>query len=138
MIQRIQSLWLLGASVLASLNFLFPFYSGTKIINGLSSPAELDGGSTLFTVVLSAVLLVLAIIAIFLYKDRKRQLGCSIGGVILGIILVVVYFLEIKNFETGSIALWCVFAMGIPVFYFFAARGIWKDQKLVKSLDKLR
>jgi hypothetical protein len=29
-------------------------------------------------------------------------------------------------------------AFAIPVFLVFAARGIWKDEQLVKSVDRLR
>jgi hypothetical protein len=54
------------------------------------------------------------------------------------LVLLVVYFLQIQKFETGTVALWCLFTIMIPIFLFFAARGIWKDQKLIKSLDRLR
>jgi hypothetical protein len=31
-----------------------------------------------------------------------------------------------------------VFALAIPVFLVLAINGMWKDEKLVKSLDRLR
>jgi hypothetical protein len=43
-----------------------------------------------------------------------------------------------QNFAKGSIALYCIFVFAIIAGYIMAARGIWKDEKLVKSLDKLR
>ena len=46
-------------------------------------------------------------------------------------------FAEIKT-SAGAIALSSVFAFVMPLAYIMAARGIYKDQKLIKSLNKLR
>ena len=73
-----------------------------------------------------------------MYKDRKTQLKLAIGGIILSIIMLVLYFVEIKKFEKGNFALTAIFVLAILIGYIMAARGIWKDEKLVKSLDKLR
>jgi hypothetical protein len=54
------------------------------------------------------------------------------------VILLVVYFLELNNFTSGTIALWCIFHFAILGCYILAARGIWKDEKLIKSMDRLR
>jgi hypothetical protein len=44
----------------------------------------------------------------------------------------------LKKFTSGNMALTSVFALAIPVFLLLAISGIWKDEKLVKSLDRLR
>lgn len=138
MIQRQQTLWLLLAAVTSFLSFQFPFYTGTMMINTMSTVAELEAGSTFFLLILTVLSILLATITVFLYKDRKNQLKFAIGGIVLSVLLLVLYFVEIRKFEKGTLALTCIFAVAIPAGYIMAARGIWKDQKLIKSLDKLR
>ena len=48
------------------------------------------------------------------------------------------YFLAYKKYTTGGIALGSMASFAIPVFLILAGSGIYKDDKLVKSLDRLR
>lgn len=138
MIQRQQSLWLLLAAVTSFLSFKFPFYTGNIVENNLSRFEELEGGSNFFLLVLTGLSVLISLIAIFLYKDRKTQFKLTIGGILMAIVLLILYFTQIKKFSSGNFALTAVFAFAILIGYLMAARGIWKDEKLVKSLDKLR
>lgn len=139
MIQRQQTLWLLLAVAASILSFLFPFYSGNKIGDGnISTFDELMGGSSFFLLILTAASVLISGISIFLYKDRKAQLKLMVGGILISIVLLILYFVEIKKFQKGNFALTSVFVFFILIGYIMAARGIWKDEKLVKSLDKLR
>ena len=56
----------------------------------------------------------------------------------LSIINIILYFTELKKFISGNMSLTSVFALAIPVFLVLAINGMWKDEKLVKSLDRLR
>ena len=139
MIQRFQSLWLLLAAFFAFFTFKLPFYSGSKTIQAIRQPdVRLDAASQIWIMILTGLVIILCFIAIFLYKNRKRQLTLTVINCILSIVLIVVYFLEIQKFETGIISLSCLFTLAIPIFLFLAARGIWRDEKLIKSLDRLR
>ena len=139
MIQRLQSLWLLLAAIFAFLTFKLPFYSGSKTIKGIVQPdVRLDATAQIFILVLTGVVILLCFVALFMYKDRKKQLTLTIINIILSIVLLVLYFLEIGKFQTSIISLSCLFTLAIPIFLFLAARGIWKDEKLVRSLDRLR
>lgn len=139
MIQRQQTLWLLLAGIAGILTFQYPFYTGTRIENNSSVKADLEGGSNLFILLITGIVIVIALIAIFLFKDRKTQLKTSIAGLLLSIILLALYFTEVGKFEPGGhFTLTCIFALLIPASFFMACRGIYKDQKLIKSLDKLR
>jgi hypothetical protein len=140
MIQRQQTIWLLLAAIFSFLTFQFPFYIGysVEVANGAVLPPEIDAASNFFLLVITGISIVLALITIFLYKDRKNQLRLAIGGVILSLLLLFLYYTAIKKTGSGHFALTSLFAFAIPITYFLAARGIWKDQKLVKSLDKLR
>ncbi len=138
MIQRQQSLWLLLSTLSSFLSFKLPFYNGTKKVNELITSAELDGGSTFFLVVFTGASLILSLITIFLFKDRKLQLKLCFAGIGVSVLTLIFYFVEMKKFDSGSISLSCLFAFANIAGYIMAARGIWKDEKLVKSLDKLR
>ena len=135
MIQRQQSLWLLLSTISAFFSFKLPFYTG-QLKDGKYD--ELDGGSNFFLVALTGISLVLSLITIFSYKDRKLQLKLAIGGAILSVLILIIYFTNMRNYEKGSIAFSCLFVFAMIAGYIMAARGIWKDEKLVKSLDKLR
>ena len=138
MIQRQQSLWLLLSTISSFLSFKFPFYNGTTKVNNMITAAELDGGSSFFLVVFTGASLLLSLITIFLFKDRKLQLKLCFAGIGVSVLTLVMYFAEMKKFETGTISLSCLFTLANIAGYVMAARGIWKDEKLVKSLDKLR
>jgi Mn2+/Fe2+ NRAMP family transporter len=139
MIQRIQSLWLLGAAFCAALTFKLSFYSGNKTGSD-SKPVfeKLVASSHFLLLITTAVLTIGCCIIIFLYKDRKQQLLFTISAVVLSVINLIIYFSQLKKFESGTISLTAIFALVIPALLFMAARGIWKDEKLVKSLDRLR
>lgn len=139
MIQRIQSVWLLLAAIAALLTFKFSFYGGYLIGNiVLNDWKVLTASSSLLLIILASLTGIGSFIAIFLYKDRKTQLRVTIVALILSLLSIIIYFSEIKNYEKGAIALTSVIAFLVPVFLFFAMKGIWKDQKLIKSLDRLR
>jgi len=138
MIQRQQSLWLLLSAVASFLSFKFPFYTGNILENNISRFEELEGGSNLFLIVLTGASVLISAITIFLYKDRKTQLKLAIVGILISVILLILYFSELKKFANGNFALTAIFALAILIGYIMATRGIWKDQKLIKSLDKLR
>jgi hypothetical protein len=138
MIQRQQSLWLLLSAVASFLSFKFPFYTGNILENNVSRFEELDGGSNFFLLVLTGASVLIAAITIFMFKDRKTQSKLTFGGIIISIVLLVVYFSQLKKFTTGNFALTSILVLVILIGYLMALRGIWKDEKLVRSLDKLR
>ena len=138
MIQRQQSLWLLLSAVASFLSFKFPFYTGNILENNVSRFEELNGASNFFLLVLTGVSVLVAAVTIFMFKDRKTQSKLTFGGIVISIVLLVLYFSQLKKFSAGNFALTSVLVLAILVGYLMALRGIWKDEKLVKSLDKLR
>ena len=139
MIQRIQTVWLFLAALFAALTYKFPFYSG-NVINkeNVQRFEKLLASSNFLVLIFTAGLIVGTIIMIFMYKNRKQQMWLTAVAAGLSIINIVLYFTELKKFVSGNMSLTAVFALAIPVFLFLAMNGIWKDEKLVKSLDRLR
>jgi hypothetical protein len=141
MIQRLQSVWLLLAAAAAFCSLKFSFYSGNMIgENQSKSWVSLTAQSNLLLLILSAGVGIASLIAIFLYKNRKMQLRIVLMALLVSIINLVLFFAQTKKFVPGegNYDLTAVFAIFIPVLLFFAIRGIRRDEKLVKSLDRLR
>ena len=150
MLQRIQSIWLLLAATFAAITFKFPFYSGNRMIEGADTtntaavvPAtvfvNLDATTTVWLSIITVLAGAIAFVTIFLFDNRKLQLKLTYLGIFLSVILLMIYFIEMNtHFTNGSVTLWCIFYFAILGFYILAARGIWKDDHLVKSMDRLR
>lgn len=136
MIQRIQSVWLLLAAICSFLTFRVSFYYGLK--TGSTVNEALNATSSILLIICAAAAGLGSFIAIFLYKDRKTQIRVAAIALILSILSLVIYFSQTKNFTDGRFSLTSIVSIVIPVFIILAIRGIWKDQKLVKSLDRLR
>ena len=136
MIQRIQSLWLLLASACAFAAFKFPFYSGTNA-KGLS-PYELNAGENVLLILSTAVVGGLAFINIFLFKNRTLQLRLCVLGILLEALLIFLNYREVKTFTQGTYALTALLHSVIVISFFLAARGINKDEKMIKDSDRLR
>jgi len=139
MIQRIQTVWLFLAALFAALTYKFPFYTG-NVLNKENAQVyeKLVASSNFLVLIFTAALVGGTIYTIFMYKNRKQQIWLTVAAAGLSIINIIIYFSELKKFISGSMALTSVFALAIPVFHLLAINGIWKDEKLVKSLDRLR
>jgi peptidoglycan/LPS O-acetylase OafA/YrhL len=138
MIQRIQSVWLFLASIFNAITFRFPFFVGDWQKDDVQKVIDLNAQTTLLLTIITVVTGLLALVNIFLFSNRKLQLKLTYGGLFLSVLLLVLYFLESGNFNNGDYAIWSLFYAAIFVFYLLAARGIRKDEKLIKSLDRLR
>lgn len=140
MIQRQQTLWLLLATAAAVLTFMFPFATGEEIVKktAMRQTTEIIAGSNFFTLILTIVSIGLSAITIFLFKDRKLQIKLSLLGLLVSIGILVIYILDMKKLITSTPALWAILPVVVIISFFIAFRNIRKDEKLVKSLDKLR
>jgi len=139
MIQRIQTVWLFLAALCAAFTYKFPFYTGNKInTNNVQTYEKLVASSNFLLLIFTAGLTVGSIIIIFLYKNRKQQMWLTVVAAALAVINIIIYFTELKKFASGNMSLTAILAFAIPIFLLLAVNGIWKDEKLVKSLDRLR
>ncbi len=135
MIQRIQTLWLLLAAACSLATLKFSFYSGNKDNNLF---AELNGTSNFFLLILAVAVALTALAAIVLFRKRKLQMQLSLLGFLLQAVALVVYFLQTKQYVQGNFTLTSAISFAIPIFFILAWIGIRKDEKLVKSMDRLR
>ncbi len=138
MIQRQQSLWLLLSILASLLSFRFPFAIGKGLVKGLIDDVTLNAGSHFLLLILTGATLVVAAITLFMYKDRKLQLKLCLAGMGLSLLLLIFYFIQVSKMEKNTLALSCILPFAVFAGFVMAFRGIRHDEKLVKSLDKLR
>lgn len=138
MLQRIQSVWLLLAAAFDAITFRFPFFSGDWKKDAGPLVVDLNAQTTIWITILSVLTGLLAFVTIFLFGNRKLQLKLTYLGIFLTAVLLTVYFLEMQQFFSGNIALWAIFYFAILASFILAARGILKDEKLIRSMDRLR
>ncbi len=145
MIQRIQTLFLLLAALAFIALFQFPFAVSDVANAGFLADKDFDVYDNTILIILAGLGGLIALVAIFLYKNRPLQVRLSYLTIIIGILLIVVavvlfYNEAYKIFETSKISdsLGLYMPVLSLIFGFLAARFINKDEKLVRSADRLR
>jgi len=155
MLQRVQSIYLLLSSLALYALFLFPFahnvYIGGKpssvMITGIFQDVNGQQTHTQYFVALTvaaAIIGILPLVIIFLYRDRKQQIVfCYIA--VLVIIGYGFWMARVVKNVMGGIQLdthnWGIglFMTAISLlFLVMAIKAIQRDEKLVKSADRLR
>lgn len=138
MLQRIQSVWLFLAAAFDAATFKLPFYTGDWSKDATPAVVDLNALTAPWFTVLAALAGLIALVTIFLFRNRKLQLKLCYAGIFITLAMLALYAVEVMNFIRGSVALWVIFYAAILVFYMLSVRGIRADQKLIKSLDRLR
>ena len=140
MIQRQQTLWLLLATAAAVLSFMFPFATGEELVEKttMRRREELIAGKDFFILLLTIASVGISTVTIFLFKDRKLQIKLCLLGLLVSIGILVLYIIGMQKLIASTPALWAVLPVLNIIGFFMAFRNIRKDEKLVKSLDKLR
>lgn len=152
MIQRIQTLYLLLATALMACTLFMPIAHVSTAQGELVLQAFKPFGSEMAFGWLFAALFILAtllpLVTIFLFKYRKRQVGlCAAEGVLqLGAVVVILLFYWLiipdilQDFTILSKNLGWAFIMPVAALIptFLAGRAIFRDEVLVRSLDRIR
>ena len=140
MLQRLQTVWLLVAALCAFLTIKLAFFSGNIALTE-GQPTTYQYLTATFNIVILIITIAIisgAVITIFLYKNRVLQLRLVIVEILLSLLNIFLYYKQTLRFTQGSYSLTAILTILVPVFLFMAARGINKDQKLIKSLNRLR
>lgn len=154
MIQRLQTVYLLFASVLSGLllkgnifNFIDRagsryFINSTGIYKSGEVSKEIIEKLMPYTIVL-ILIPVIFFITLFLYKNRKLQFKLTLIGIIMTGCLVImticysVHFMHKLDLDI-VLGIKMYFPILIIIFALLAFRNITKDEKLVRSYDRLR
>lgn len=154
MIQRIQTLYLLVASALLAVTIFTPIAAftggGTELTLSAFSLADSTGEymeSALWMGILLSLSAVLPLITVFLYKHRQLQIRlCGVEIVLLlgdSTFMAIYYLLALRvveaaPFSASAIRFGAIMPVVAIVFVALAMRAIFRDELLVRSLDRIR
>lgn len=139
MIQRIQSIYLLLAAVASTALFVSPFATAPAQPEGVLQDGSFDINDHMGLIILTVLIGIVALASIFLYRNRILQMNLGkLNYVLLAALLGLTGYL----FSTISVETTLSFGFAIPILVFvlvlLANRYILKDEKLVRSADRLR
>lgn len=141
MIQRIQTIWLLLAAIAGLMVTKVPLYAGTLAGEVMKKRFAAESLLLLAVAIIAALS---ALIAVFLFKNRSAQLKLTILGILASVVFIALEVMQAQAFEKSSgilkvSYLWgALLPVAMIVFFILAAVNIRKDNKLVKSLNRLR
>ena len=154
MIQRIQTLYLMVATLLMVLTLIFPVatfnVSGEELTIKAFSFATSSGTLPhlpIYMGILLAVATLLPFVTIFLYKRRVLQLrlcgvelALLVGSIAFEVIYCYITYGALESVGDGAMTIGVVAFMPIVaiVLVALAMRGILRDELLVRSLDRIR
>ncbi|MEO8862322.1 MAG: DUF4293 family protein [Ginsengibacter sp.] len=136
MIQRVQTIWMIFAAVFVFLTLKFSFYSGTLIAD--NSYHALIASDNFLLLILTSALGTGILIDMFLYKTRSTQIRIIFVAIILECLIIFLYVRETSKYSTGNFSLWSALHLLVLIFLVLAAKGIYKDSKLIKESNRLR
>jgi len=158
MIQRIQTLYLLAIVVLSCLAFFLPtanlYDSDNAVLLKLTNqgfvggvvgeiPITLNNTNTWSLKIISGIIPIIALITIFLYKQRATQIRLSITNMFLLLGWYVIFFMTVIQSANALDADWSLnvsasFPLICIILSWLTIRAIGKDIALLKSLNRLR
>ena len=139
MLQRTQTIWMFLAAVCAALTFMFPFYSGNVVIGANGHLFRSLTAARSITILFITVILIAGILYnIFQFKSRGKQIWVNIGLIVLSLLNIFLYYRESLNYTEGRVAIGAILSILVPVLLILAIRAISRDNRLVKSADRLR
>ena len=141
MVQRIQSFWLFLAALLNLSAIFIDFYKMPVVTGANNSIGILNHYPSLL---LAIVIILLPVATIFMYKKRPQQIRMCIIGMLgttslIGMLLARVSTM-LKTIPANGSSYW-LGAVVLPlamICFVMAIIGIRKDEKLVRSVDRLR
>jgi hypothetical protein len=157
MIQRIQTLWLLAASITLLGLFVFPYVSFIDLV-GLGKQIFVTGtysslnnemsreNSSILQAIFAGIVAAFPLLTIFLFRNRKKQLLFVGIAIALIVLLGIWMFLSASSvldtisqrLQAGNIGV-AFFLLPIAIIFLsMAIGGIRRDEKLIKSADRLR
>jgi len=155
MLQRIQSVYLFFASLLIFALYLFPLMHSVYI-NGVPSTIKVTGvyqdangalvnsQSFVALIAVTAIVALIPLVIIFLYRNRKQQITfCYLAILVL---FGYSFWLSqtVKNVIGSATVGFANYGIGVLlvsiaiVLLLMAVKAIQKDEKLVRSADRLR
>ncbi|SEH34884.1 DUF4293 family protein [Chryseobacterium culicis] len=129
MLQRIQTIW----TLLAVLAAVFLFITGQDVVISDSLP---------LLTISCIVLVIIGALSVFSFKNRKRQILLNTVSIIINVLLIGVLAYWLLNLSGGihfpEKGIEPIFPLIAVICLLIANVYIRKDERLVKSVDRLR
>ena len=162
MIQRIQSILLLISAIAMGLMLFFPlwqkvsidppeeaildaFHLAYDVLNPTTGSKQSTLKNTFYIALLGSLSAVISIYSIFQYKNRLRQiqlgsLNSLLIGMTLGLLMYFVFTAEtlLEPTRQGNYLFGFYLPLASLLCNFTANRFIRQDEKLIKSMDRIR
>ena len=145
MIQRKQSLWLFIAALLNAGVFYFCLYKYHVLENGADAVKMLRVTDHYPSLLVALVMTILPLVTIFMYTNRKRQMALSFVSIFAISSFITLTLSRVSGLSKlvppptdDSYRAGAVLPIVAIVFMLMAIFGIRRDDKLVKSVDRLR
>lgn len=151
MIQRIQTVYLFIAAVLMGLMHFMPVATiniGGQEADLMAYGVRIVGGSATEMItyfpylgILASLGSLLALVIIFLYKNRMIQIRLGFAEMVLLVgaqVMAVVYILRYESLGTTIYGIAALFPIISAILAYLAVRAIMKDEAKVRSLDRIR
>jgi len=148
MIQRIQSIWLLLAAVTILCLLVVPVIGAGSSSeyyvlygSGLKKTGAGDSATNIPLLISTVFAGLISLVNIFNFRNRKLQVRIAMLNVIL-ILALSLWFSQIVRSVSGLTQIDLEPGIFLPlvaiIFTLLAIRGIKKDEKLIRSADRLR
>jgi hypothetical protein len=146
MIQRKQTLWLFLAALLSAGVFYFDLYTAHSTVAGVDTVSRLRVVDNFPSLLLALVMCCLPLISIFMFQHRKRQVNLTMISMVdtAGFMALTLWrvpdFISHLPVPPTSSNYWIGSVLPVIAFVFLilAIIGVRKDEKLVRSVDRLR
>ena len=138
MIQRIQTVYLLLVTIACIAYIFVPFGQIKTPVGGLETWAIKQVTPIMIEDIVVAAL---AFVSIFLFNNRKNQMRVVLGNILLSIVLIGLFIfgltqhIGIQNYVFKVGAILPVFILLFNILAYFSIKS---DEKLVRSMDRLR
>jgi len=142
MIQRKQSLWLLLAALLNAGVLYFDLYKTHTLVNGIDTLGQLRVSDHYPSLIIAVVMTLIPLVTIFMFKNRKQQMRLTAYSMVAEAAFIAMLLMRVSKItpppSSGTYWIGSILPIVAIIFLFMALLGIRRDEKLVKSVDRLR
>lgn len=146
MIQRKQTIWLLLAALISACVFFFDLYFIKTVTDGVETITHLRVNDHFPTLLIALIMIILPVVTIFMFKNRKRQRNMAMVSLLATISFIAMVLMRANTMNetatgTGEASYWIGSVLPVIsiIFLILAIIGINKDEKMVRaSYDRLR
>ncbi len=159
MIQRVQTLFLLGVVIISIVLFFLPLSQKTivnestgttetytlhldKISQSVSGESDNTLTKTFALLAVNLALLLLTAYTIFMFKNRALQIRlCTFGSLLIAVLLVLIFYYAdgMGTKQVKPVYLPGIYLVAVQVLLLMLSRRfIRKDEMLVKAADRIR